>query len=350
MKKIDLFAHCTPQKFIDAFAKTEKGVSWKTNSGDAPVVGGPVLWDAKTRLEVVERYEDYVQLLVPVGEVIEPFFSPKDTAYLTQVFNDATAEWVSKYPDKFVGAVAALPMNNVDAALKEIDRSIKDLGCKGVMVHTPVHTKGMDYSAIKPLDSPEFWPIYESMSKYNLPIWIHPFGLGGVPVYPGEERGKYGLHHIFGWPIETVMAMSRLICSGVLAKYPNLKFVTHHCGSMIVPALASRIDEEFDEYGIGGALNWDNNGVFKNKHAIDYYKMFYGDTALYGGEAQLELGVKFFGPEHVVFGTDFPFDRVGGDRFIKKTIDTVHKMNIPDIDKQLIFEGNAKRILRLDIE
>src|SRR3990170_6675802 len=101
MKKIDLYAHCTPQKFIDAFVKTEKGVSWKTNAGDAPIVGGPVLWDINKRLEVMERFEDYVQLLVPAGEVVESFFSPKDTAYLAQSFNDATADWVNKYPDKF---------------------------------------------------------------------------------------------------------------------------------------------------------------------------------------------------------------------------------------------------------
>lgn len=354
--KIDIFAHICPQKFIDACAKTKIG--WDKFSKDAQILTGPVLSDINKRLEIMSRYEDYVQVLVPVAEVVESFFSPKDSAYLAQAFNDALAEIVNKHPDKFVAAVATLPMNNVDAAVKEIDRAINDLGFKGVYLHTPLFVYqegrpvelGLNYETIKPIDSPEFMPIYESMSKHNLPIWIHPFGQGAVPVYSGEPRGKYGLHHIFGWPIESAMAMSRLICGGILAKYPNLKFIIHHCGSMIVPALASRIDEEFESYGIGGAYNWDEKGVFKTKRAIDYYKMFYGDTALYGGEDQLELGYKFFGPEHVLFGTDYPFDRVGGDRFIKKTIDAIYKMNISDADKQLIFEGNARRILHLDIK
>ncbi len=72
----------------------------------------------------MDRYEEYVQVLVPSGEIVEPFFSPEDTAYLVKLFNNELAELVNKYPDRFVGAVAALPMNNMDAALKEIDRAI----------------------------------------------------------------------------------------------------------------------------------------------------------------------------------------------------------------------------------
>ncbi len=188
------------------------------------------------------------------------------------------------------------------------------------------------------------------MSKYNLPIWIHPTGATGVPIYKGEERNKYALFHIFGWPIETMMAMSRLVCSGVLAKYPNLRFITHHCGSMIVPALSSRIDEEFDRFVWSGGLSWAKYGqenTFKMKRPIEYYKMFYGDTALYGGSECLDCGFKFFGAEHIVYGTDFPMDMESGAKFVKWASDAVYKMNISDADRQLIFEGNARRILRL---
>lgn len=344
MKKIDIFAHCSPKKFIDAVAKVGKVATWTSISGDAPMVGGDALWNIDKRLEVMEHFDDYMQLLIPASNVIETKFGPQDAAYLMQTFNEATAEWVSKYPDKFAGAVATVALNNIEASLQEIDRAIKDLGCKGIMLHTPAFTQG---ASIKPLDAPEFWPIYESMSKYDLPTWIHPGGTTGVPIYQSEPRGKYGLFHIFGWPIESMMAMSRLIFSGVMAKYPNLKFIIHHCGSMIVPALASRIEDECASYGIGGASNWDENGVLKTKSAIEYYKMFYGDTALYGGPQSLELGLKFFGPEHVLFGTDCPFDRDGGRRFIQSTIEAINNMHVTESDKELIFEGNAKRILKL---
>ena len=77
--------------------------------------------------------------------------------------------------------------------------------------------------------------------------------------------------------------------------------------------------------------------------------MFYGDTALYGDASGLMCGHDFFGAEHILFGTDFPLDMENGDKFIKKTIDAVYKMNISDADKKLIFEENVKRILHLDI-
>jgi aminocarboxymuconate-semialdehyde decarboxylase len=358
--KIDLFAHVCPQKFMDAFAKTKRGLTWDDISGDARIQGGAVLWDMEKRLEVMDRYEDYFQVLIPVAEVVEPFFGPKDTAYLCQSFNDAVAEIVVKYPKRFLGAVATLPMNNIDAALKEIDRTINKMGFKGVLLHTPVFCyeegrpleQGLNYETMKPLDSPEFMPIYETMSKHHLPIWIHPIGMGGVPFYRGEKRGKYILHHVFGWPVESAMAMGRLVCSGILAKFPNLRFIIHHCGSGIVPALGGRIDNEFDKFMAADLMDWGQPGAenpFRKKRAVDYFRMFYGDTALYGGVEGLDCGHAFFGSEHIVFGTDYPMDLSLGDKFIKKTIDAVHRMKVSDADKELIFAGNAKRILHLDI-
>ena len=218
---------------------------------------------------------------------------------------------------------------------------------------TPIE-KGVDWESAKPYDSPDFLPIFEAMSKYNLPIWIHPNGMTGVPVYRDENRGKYALFHIFGWPMETVMAMSRLVCGGVLAKYPDLRFITHHCGGMLVPGLASRIDEEFDRYDFAAGINWsklgrENTANNNHKRPIEYFKMFYGDTALYGGPEALDCGFKFFGSEHIVFGTDYPMDMESGTKFVNRASEAVYKMNISDADRQLIFEGNARRILRLGV-
>jgi len=360
--KIDMFSHVIPQKYIDAFEKNnERGIPFSKISGDAQLLGGPVVSDPMKRVEVMERYEDYAQVLVPICEVFEPVVNPKDAARLATLYNNALAEWFEKYPKKFVGAAATIPLNNIDAALKEIERAITQLGFKGIVLHTPVVQydeswpieKGTNFAATKALDFPEFWPIYEAMSKYNYPIWIHPHGLGGTPFYKGETRDKYMLWHIFGWPIETMMAMSRLVCSGVLAKYPNLRFITHHCGSMIVPGLAARIGEEYDRFVYAGELDWAKLGqgeTFKVLKPLDYYKMFYGDTALYGGTDALECGLKFFGPERIVFGTDFPMDMHQGTKFLDWGIEAVNKMNITDAQRQLIFEGNARRILRLEQE
>jgi len=357
--KIDVFAHICPQKFIDAFAKQK--VSWEVVGKTALANGGAVLFNVDARLEVMDRYEDYVQVLTPTANAIEPYYDPKDEnyLYLVKTFNDAVAEIANKYPDRFVASVAALPLNNIDAAIKEIDRTINEMGFKGILLDTPVfvHDAGRpveaayNYDTMKPLDLPEFMPIYETMSKLNLPIWIHPVGQAGVPVYSGEQRGKYVLSHVFGWPMESTMTMGRLICRGVMSKYPNLKFIIHHCGSAIVPALAGRIANEFDKFKAIGVLKFDQPGEedpFLSKNAADYFRMFYADTALYGDTSGLMCGYDFFGPEHIIFGTDYPYDLVGGDKFIKKTVEAVYRMNVSDADKKKIFEDNARRIMRLD--
>jgi uncharacterized protein len=359
--KIDLFAHVCPQKYIDSFEKNnERGITWKQLGGDASTMGGPVLFNADKRVELMERLEDYSQFLVPIGEVLEPFMSPKDTYKLVQSYNNALSEWFDKYPKQFVGAAASVPWNDTESALKEIERAITQLGFKGIVMHAPTFQynegtpieKGVDWESAKPYDSPDFLPIFEAMSKYNLPIWIHPNGMTGVPAYRGEKRGKFALFHIFGWPMETVMAMSRLVCGGVLAKYPDLRFVTHHCGGMIVPGLVSRIDEEFDRYDFAAGVNWsklgrENATNTNHKRPIEYFKMFYGDTALYGGPEALDCGFKFFGAEHIVFGTDYPMDMENGTKFVNRASEAIYKMNVSDADRQLIFEGNARRILRL---
>lgn len=352
--KIDMFAHICPQKFIDAFDKQK--ISWETVGLTAGANGGPALSDVESRLKIMDRYDDYTQVLTPTANTVEPFFAPDDPnyLYLVKTFNDAIYEIVNKHPDRFVAAVAAIPIGNIDESIKEIDRTINDMGFKGILLDTPAfkYKEGSpyDYDSMTPLDLPEYMPIYEAMHNYNLPIWIHPRGQTGVPNYKGEKRGKYVLSHVFGWPMESAMLMGRLICSGVLTRYPKLKIIIHHCGSGIVPALAGRIANEFDKFKAIGVLKFDEPGIedpFLSKNAADYFRMFYADTALYGDTAGLMCGYDFFGPEHIVFGTDYPYDLVGGDKFIKKTIDSVWRMDISDADKNRVFEDNARRLLKL---
>ena len=347
--KIDIYAHICSKEFIDYFS--EKVISpEKLERTDWPA-GWPPLWDIDKRLAIMEKYEDYVQVLVPTGPAPGVFRSPEEAATLARVFNDSLAELVSKYPKKFVAAVAYLPLNSIDATLKEIDRTINELGFKGICMDTPIYglkkqdsaDYDYDYETMKPIDLPEFLPIYESMSRHNLPIWIHPRGKSGVPFYPGEKRGKYLLAQAIGWPLESAIAMGRIVCSGVLAKYTNLKFIIHHCGSGIIPALAGRLDYPFDFVPEGNQP--DGEDPFKRKRPIEYFRMFYADTALCGDVPALMCGHAFFGAEHILFGTDYPYDIVGGDEYISRTIDAVNSMSISDVDKDMIFEGNAKRIL-----
>jgi predicted TIM-barrel fold metal-dependent hydrolase len=352
--KIDMFAHICPKRFIDRL--DNKGpVTWDMLSRTSRQVGGPTLWDVEKRVQIMDKYEGYVQVLTSSADVVEPYFSPHEVADFASLINDEMAEVVNKNPNKFLGAVATIPMTNIDAAMKEIERTIDGMGFKGIQLHTPVYqfeagrpvALGSNFEAMKALDSPEFMPLYAEMSKRNLPIWIHPVGFGGVPVYAGEKRGRYQLAHILGWPIESAMAMCRIVCSGILAKYPNLRFITHHCGSSLIPALADRINIEMEQYRTLGVIKWEPplEDPFKVKRAADYFKMFYADTALYGDTPSLMCGFDYFGPEKIIFGTDYPYDMDNGDLFIRMSIEAIYKMNISEADKQRIFEKNPKSLL-----
>ncbi len=267
----------------------------------------------------------------------EDVVSPKDAVELAIIANDEMAELVAKYPDRFVAAVASLPMNDIDAALKEIDRTITELRFRGIRILTDINGK--------PLDSPEFMPLYEKMAYYDLPILVQPRRVGPVSASESESKYEISISLILGWPYETAAAMTRLVFSGVLEKYPNLKVITHHCGGM-VPYFAERIASVNDFAEMRRGYRYDQH---LTKRPLDYYRMLYADTAVSGSTPALMCGYAFFGADHILFGSDMPFDCQLGDRSTRETILSIEQMDIPDSEKKKIFEDNAKRLLRLPI-
>jgi predicted TIM-barrel fold metal-dependent hydrolase len=243
--------------------------------------------------------------------------------------------------------VACLPLNDVDAALRETDRAINDLHLRGIQIFS--HIAG------KPVSSLEFNPLYEKMAHYNLPIWIHPFFErvpGAIPkdqAPPEKHRMATGMPDPavamerggFQLVFPSTTAMTRLVYSPVFDQFPNIKFITHHCGSA-VPYFANRIQLNYDmlanRQGIDHGLK---------RPILDYYKMFYADTALHGNVAALMCGYHFFSAAHLLFGTDMPFDGELGAWSVRKTIESIEQMDISDSEKAKIYEKNAKDLLRL---
>jgi predicted TIM-barrel fold metal-dependent hydrolase len=328
--KIDVFPHIIPKRYKEALYQRARGPFFGSNWIDAI----PTLTDLDFRFRIMDRHEGYVQVLTLGNPPLEKVVSPKDAVELAKMANDEMAELVTKYPDRFVAAVASLPMNDIDAALKEIDRAIVELKHRGIQIHTPLNGK--------PLDSPEFLPFFEKMAHYNLPTWIHPLRDTNVPDYAGERSSKYLVFSIFGWPYETTVAMTRLVFSGLFDKYINLKVITHHSGGM-VPYFAERIVgfHDINEMHL-------NFKYALKQRPIDYYRLFYNDTAVYGNTPALMCCYAFFGAEHMLFGTDMPYDNEFGFRYVRQTIDAIGKMHISDAEKGLIFEGNAKKLLGIN--
>ena len=340
--KLDIFPHIFPQPYFERMKAIAQG-----NPALAATLkrwlGIPVLWDLDARLRMMQGFKSYKQVLtlsLPPPELLGgPDLSPE----LARIANDDMAAMCAKWPRKFPAFVASLPMNNVPAALEEMDRAITRLGAKGVQVFTNVNGR--------PLDDPEFAPIFEALHHYDLPIWMHPTRPQKFADYPTETDSKYDIWWCFGWPYETSAAMARMVFSGFYDRWPNLKIITHHLGAM-VPFLEARVGLGLDQLGTREAAEPHYAEIIANMkkkglRPVDYFKKFFGDTAINGSRAGTVCGIEFFGCDHVLFGTDCPFDPEGGPLFIRDIIKVLDEIDITADERRKIYELNARRLLKL---
>ncbi len=339
--KLDIFPHIFPKSYFDQM---------KTLAAQNPGLGAqlkrwlniPVLYDLDARMRMMAKFKGYKQILTLSMPAVELLGGPEETPALARLANDGMAEIVAKHPGYFPAFVASLPMNNVPAALDEMDRAITQLGAKGVQIFTNMLGR--------PLDAPEFHPIFERMAnKYDLPIWVHPTRPHKFADYATESSSKYEIWWLFGWPYETSAFMARLVFSGMLEKLPNLKIITHHLGAM-APFFDARISLGMDQIGTR-ASDEDYTDLLKSlsKRPIDYFKMFYADTAVNGSAPAIRCGLDFFGVNNVLFGTDCPFDPEGGPMFIRESIKAITSLQLKDGDRRKIYFGNALKMLKLDM-
>ena len=336
MLKIDVFNHIFPVRFFHRMNEVAPGLE---DMGKR-VRGIPVLVDVEARLRMLDQFgDDYRQVLTLASPPIERFAGPEVSPELAGVANDGMAELVSTH-DRFVGFVASLPMNNPDASLVEAKRAIDQLGATGVQIFTNANGRALDH--------PEFLPLFELMASYDLPIWVHPARGAEMPDYLDEDRSRYEIWWTFGWPYETSAMMARLVFSGLFDRLPDLKIITHHLGGM-TPYFEGRVGPGMDQ--LGSRTTSEDLGAVLDKlerRPLDYFKRFYGDTAVFGSAAATRCGLEFFGADRVLFGSDCPFDPEKGPGFIRETIRVLdHDLDVPPEVRAQIYEGNARRMLRL---
>ncbi|HEX9726628.1 MAG TPA: amidohydrolase family protein, partial [Vicinamibacteria bacterium] len=213
-------------------------------------------------------------------------------------------------------------------------------GARGVQIYTN--------AAGHPLDAPQFVPLFDAMAGYDLPILLHPTRGANFPDYLTEKKSKYEIWWTFGWPYETSVAMARLVFSGLFDRHPDIKIVTHHMGAMI-PYFEGRVGPGWDQ--LGARTSDEDLTVVRDrlkKRPIDYFRMFYADTAVFGARAATECGLDFFGPDHVLFASDAPFDPEKGPMYIRETIKVIDNLDVSDEVRARIYNGNAKKLLKLN--
>ena len=331
--KIDVFNHIFPPPFFERLQRVT------INRGAIKRwLNIPFLHDVDVRFRRLEEFGDeYRQILslsAPPIEAINP--DRQITIDLARLANDSQAELVRRFPDRFPGFVASLPLNHPDDSVIELTRAVRELGAVGVQIFSNVN--GL------PLDDDRFFPLLETAARLRCPVLLHPARGAGVPDYATETKSKYEIWWTFGWPYETSAAMQRLVFSRVLDRLPDLRVVAHHLGAMI-PYFEGRVGYGLDQFGARTA-DEDYEGLRRSmpRRPIDYFKTFWADTAVFGSRAATECGLQFFGEDQVVFASDAPFDPEGGPMYIRETIKVIDSLDITPAARGKIYRGNAERL------
>lgn len=226
--------------------------------------------------------------------------------------NDSLAEIVAVHPNRF-WEYATLGFGDMDASLKELDRCINTLGFRGLVLYSNI--KG------KPLDAPEFRPVFARMAELRRPIFIHP----GVPLNQNYLMDMIPAP-VLAFTVDTTLAAMRLALSGMLAEYPSLPIIIPHGGGTI-PYLMARLDSMLPHFGRPGLPEAPSR----------YLKTLYMDTAVYAREP-LELCAKLMGASRLLLGSDYPFAHW------QRPVEVLEEASFSESEREQIRHGNAERL------
>jgi aminocarboxymuconate-semialdehyde decarboxylase len=237
----------------------------------------------------------------------------------TQIVNDGIAEFCAVKPDRLKG-FGAVPMTDGHEAAKELERCVKQLGFTGVEILTNV--------AGKELSDPAFAPFWQKAEQLGALVMIHPNGFTEA-----SRLSRFYFNNVIGNPLETTIALHYLIFDGVLERHPKLKILAVHGGGYL-GAYSGRIDHAW------GARS-DSHGDLPQP-PTSYLKRIYVDTVVFTPNQLAEL-VRVFGPDHVVMGTDYPYDMAEYDPLGH----IAAAEGLDDATVAALAGGNSKRLLGL---
>jgi aminocarboxymuconate-semialdehyde decarboxylase len=303
VKTIDVHSHCVVPGAMELMGQA-------TGNNPALIVG-------TDRLRQMDEQGIDVEALSinPTWYSAEPDVARKLIAFQ----NEKLAEFCRTHTDRFVG-FATVALQHPELAADQLEEGVKKLGLRGVSVGASVNGEE--------LASPRFHPFWAKVEQLGTPVFLHP---QGVPQLRSRLEGNGVLTNVIGNPLDTTIALSRMIFEGTLDRFPGLKLCSAHGGGYL-PSYADRSDH--------GCLTFPEqcNKMLK-KRPTEYLRQLYFDSLVFTGEALRHL-VAQAGISQIVMGTDYPFP------WTTTAVD--HILGTPslsDADKIAILGGNAAKLL-----
>jgi aminocarboxymuconate-semialdehyde decarboxylase len=274
--------------------------------------------DAEVRLADMDRQGIDMQVLsVPPTEYFY-WLDEEHALRASRIQHERFAEVVARYPDRFT-AVANLPMNHPALAVEVMRQAREEFGWNGFEMSADV--VGQD------LDDPRYDVVWEAASELEMTAIMHPQGFTH-----GERFSDYYLVNVMCMPLASTLATTRMILGGVWQRHPDFTMVVVHGGGYL-PFYSARTDHA---YGVRPELR-----EHIDRLPSDYLSQLYFDTNVFDPGMVAHL-VERFGPEHVLLGTDYPFDMGTTD-----PLGFLEQVGLTDADRELVLGGNAARLLKI---
>ena len=281
--------------------------------------------DPDVRLRLMEKYGIQTQVICQTTPVLLGL-NPEEAAEICRFSNEDNYTLCKNHPGRFYN-VCILSLLDMPSAMEEFKRCINELDCRGLTISTSQNGVG--------LDDQRFFPFYEMCVEHDLPILLHGTHWEASKLMDMENGFRF--MHVFGWDYDSTMALWRMIFGGVIDRFPTIKIVTHHLGNYF-PFFKRRIEQNVNKF-LADQIP---------RRIEDYYGNIYADTAVDGTLGAFPCGYAFFGPERMMYGSDYPFGAEAGEDFIRENLNGVKGMYIPDAEKAQILGLNAKKMFKID--
>ena len=275
-------------------------------------------WDPILRVNEYAKYNTQVQVVCTIPVLFSYWAKPEHTLKVSEFLNDHIAMIVEEHPKNYVG-LATLPMNDIPMAIVELERA-KKIGFRGIQIGSNIN--GVNLSDEK------FLPLWKACEDLSMCIMVHPWEMMGE-----NDMKKYWLPWLVGMPAETTRAICSLIFSGVIEKFPKLRFLFAHAGGSFIPTLG-RIEHGFN-------CRPDLVALDNNVAPSHYLNKFWIDSATHDSDLLRYIMTKQ-STKKIALGTDYPFPL--GDLHIGQFIE---EMQLEQSDLENIMHGSALEWLDL---